>query len=127
MTKFMPFVLDDKQLFPNPKCYIIVGKYIEFLTAFFNSSLFKYCFRENFPMLLGETRELQKRCFELIPIIKIDDKTNKIFEEKIKIIQQKTEQNQDTHLLDLELDDMIFDLYNLTKEERKTIGFIEIL
>ncbi len=126
MTKFLPFVLDKNNIFPNPKCYVITGIHIEFLTAFFNSSLFKYCFRENFPMLQEDTRELQKRCFEPIPVIQIDDKINDIFDKKINEIQVLKQQNVDTEKLEIEIDEMIFDLYSLTKEERTTIGFIEI-
>ena len=75
MTKFLPFVYDDKGFYPNPKCYILTGEKLFFLTAFFNSSLFKYCFRESFPQLLGDTRELQKRCFDKIPVIQVDEGT----------------------------------------------------
>ncbi|NLJ83126.1 MAG: N-6 DNA methylase, partial [Bacteroidales bacterium] len=30
MTKFLPFVLDKNKMFPNPKCYVVTGKHIEF-------------------------------------------------------------------------------------------------
>lgn len=49
MTKYLPFVYDDKEFLTNQKCFIITGKNVKFLTAFLNSSLFKYCLRDNFP------------------------------------------------------------------------------
>ena len=50
MTKYMPFVYDDNAYCTNQKCFIITGqKAIAYLTAFFNSSLFKFCFRDSFP------------------------------------------------------------------------------
>ena len=47
MTKYMPFIYDTDKYFINDKGFIITGESIAFLTAFLNSSLFKYCFREN--------------------------------------------------------------------------------
>jgi hypothetical protein len=67
MTKFLPFVYDDKGFLANQKCFIITGKHVAFLSAFFNSSLFKYCFRDNFPELQGGTRELSKIFFHYCP------------------------------------------------------------
>ena len=60
MTKYMPFYLDNKAFYSNQKCFIITGSNISFLTAFLNSSLFKFCFRDSFPELQGGTRELSK-------------------------------------------------------------------
>jgi len=42
MTKYMPFVYDEKALLTNQKCFIITGENIAYLTAFLNSSLFKF-------------------------------------------------------------------------------------
>ena len=64
MTKYMPFYYDEKGFYQNDKSFMITGKHIPFLTAFLNSSLFKFCFRDNFPELLGGTRELRKIFFE---------------------------------------------------------------
>jgi hypothetical protein len=126
MTKFLPFYLDNKGFFQNDKSFMIVGKNIAFLTAFFNSSLFKFCFLDNFPELQGGTRELRKIFFDKIPVIKVDNKTNTLFETKIINIQTLKRKNIDTKNQEIEIDNMIFDLYNLTNEEKKIIGFIEI-
>ena len=55
MTKFLPFVYDGKGFLTNQKCFIITGPKVEFLTAFLNSSLFKYCFKDDFPELIFPT------------------------------------------------------------------------
>jgi hypothetical protein len=47
MTKFLPFYLDDKGFMQNDN-FMITGKHLFYLTAFLNSSLFKYCFIDNF-------------------------------------------------------------------------------
>ena len=126
MTKFLPFVYDCNGFLTNQKCFIITGKDVAYLTAFLNSSLFKYCFRDSFPELQGGTRELSKIFFDKIPVVRIDDKTNKLFEIKILEIQNLKVKNINAKDYEIEIDNLIFDLYNLTEDERETIGFIEI-
>jgi len=105
---------------------MIVSENIAFLTAFFNSSLFKFCFLDNFSELQGGTRELRKIFFDKIPVLNIDNETNKVFETKVIEIQEFRFQNINNGNKEIEIENMIFDLYNLTKEEREIIGFIEI-
>ena len=121
MTKFLPFVYDDKAFLTNQKCFIITGNAMAFLTAFFNSSLFKYCFREYFPELLGGTRELSKIFFDKIPVIQVDKKAEIKFKTAVLDIQSEYTESKAR-----EIDSMIFDLYNLTAEERDAIGYITI-
>ena len=121
MTKFLPFVWDNKKFLTNQKCFIITGEKVAFLTAFFNSSLFKYCFIDNFPELQGGTRELSKIFFDKISVIQVDSATDKAFETAVTDIQ-----NEYTKQKAIAIDAMIFDLYKLTEEERNTIGFVEI-
>lgn len=126
MTKFLPFIYDDEKFITNQKCFIITGTHIEFLTAFLNSSLFKYCFRDKFPELQGGTRELSKIFFDKIPVIKISEEINKEFKNIINNIKELKRTGQSTKELELIIDNLIFDLYDLKSFERKEIGFIEI-
>ena len=121
MTKYMPFVWDTKQFLTNQKCFIITGENTAFLTAFLNSSLFKYCFRDAFPELQGGTRELSKIFFDKIPVYEPDNKTEAHFRTLVEDIQQEFTEEKAKHI-----DQLIFDLYNLTEKERLTIGYIEI-
>ena len=121
MTKYMPFVYDDNSFVTNQKCFIVTGQNIAYLTAFFNSSLFKFCFRDTFPELLGGTRELSKIFFDKIPVLHIDKAANNLFESRIKDIQEHYTIQQAK-----EIDELLFNLYNLTECERQAVGFIEI-
>ena len=121
MTKYMPFVYDDQQYLTNQKCFIITGKYVAFLTAFLNSSLFKFCFRDNFPELHGGTREISKIFFDKIPVILVDETTDLLFKAAVDDIQREY-----TKAKAMAIDTMFFDLYGLTEDERKAIGFVEI-
>jgi len=80
MTKYLPFVYDETGIFTNQKCFIITGNRLKYLTCFFNSKLFKYCFSDNFPELQGGTRELSKVYFEKIPVKQISTKQEEPFE-----------------------------------------------
>ena len=122
MTKYMPFVFDNKMYLTNQKCFIITGKYVAYLTAFFNSSLFKYCFRDSFPELQGGTRELSKIFFDKIPVCEVSDSQNLQFQDAVEDIQKEYNKQKAQRI-----DSMLFDLYNLTIDERKVIGFVEIV
>ena len=121
MTKYIPFYFDEKGFYQNNKSFMITGKNVAYLTAFLNSSLFKFCFLDNFPELQGGTRELRKIFFDKIPVLKVSKEINDSFIPVLKDIQ-----NEYTKQKAQRIDSMLFNLYDLTEEERKTIGFVEI-
>jgi hypothetical protein len=116
MTKFSPFYYDEKGFYQNDKSFLITGKHLAFLTAFLNSSLFKFCFLNNFPELLGGTRELRKIFFDKIPVILISDEQDLKFKDIVKDIQSNYS-NEKALIIDY----LLFDIYNLSDEERKCI------
>ena len=121
MTKYIPFYLDEKGFYQNDKSFMITGENLAFLTAFLNSSLFKFCFLDSFPELQGGTRELRKIFFDKIPVLKVSEEINETFIPVLKDIQ-----NEYTKQKAQRIDSMLFDLYGLTAEEREVIGFVEI-
>ena len=121
MTKYIPFYFDEKNFLQNDKSFMITGKHIAYLTAFLNSSIFKFCFLDKFPELQGGTRELRKIFFDKIPVLKVSDKENEIFKSLITDIQD--DYKKEKAIL---IDERLFELYGLSKEERITIGFVEI-
>ena len=122
MTKYMPFVYDNKAYYTNQKCFIITGQSLAYLTAFFNSSLFKFCFRESFPELQGGTREMSKIFFDRIPVLQVNDEDNEKFVELVYDIQREYSKEKA-----IQIDERLFNLYNLTTEEREAIGFVDII
>lgn len=122
MTKYLPFYYDIKGFYQNDKSFMITGRHVAFLTAFLNSSLFKFCFIDSFPELLGGTRELRKIFFDKIRVMKISDDINDKFISIVDDIQVEYTKEKA-----LEIDSMLFDLYDLSEDERKSIGFIEIV
>lgn len=92
------------------------GKYLSYLTLFFNSSLFRFCFKDKFPELLGETRELRKVFFETIAVKTIDDET--WFAEKLEQLITAMDNKLPIQELQNEIESKFFDLYNLDSSER---------
>ncbi len=121
MTKYMPFCLDDEGFLTNQKCFIITGEKIAFLTAFLNSSIFKYCFRDSFPELQGGTRELSKIFFDNIPVLKVSKEQERIFKAAILDIQSNY-----TETKARAIDRLVFEAYHLGEKDIETIGYIEI-
>lgn len=120
MTKYLPFCYDENGYYGNDKSFMIAGKHISYLAAFLNSSLFKFCFRDKFPELLGGTRELRKIFFDKIPVLEVSDSIDEEFRDLVIDIQQNYSDEKAKAI-----DQRIFDLYGLTQEERDAIGYID--
>ena len=122
MTKYIPFYFDTKGFYQNDKSFMITGRCLAFLAAFLNSSLFKFCFLNNFPELQGGTRELRKIFFDKIPVKQVSKDVDNQYYDLVCNMQQNPNKQ-----LAIEIDNLIFSEYGLTEEERQIIGFIEIL
>jgi hypothetical protein len=126
ITKFLNFYLDEQSFFVNNKCFIITGEKLHFLCAFFNSSLFKLCYRDSFPELLGGSRELRKIFMDQIRVREIDDDINLEFKQYLSEIQKFDESTEEFEQLKRLIDQAIFRVYDLNDEDIAEIGFIEI-
>jgi adenine-specific DNA-methyltransferase len=90
MTKYLPFYFDrDDNFIGNQKCFIITSKAESLLSliAVLNSSLFRCCFRDSFPELLGNTYELSKIFVDKIPIKKPTSSEVSLFERLVPLVQ----------------------------------------
>lgn len=126
MTKYLPFFWDKEKFVTNQKCFIITGKHLGYLTAFLNSSLFKYCYRDSFPELQAGTRELSKIFFDKLAVAEVTDEQDAEFialVEKNQTLPLKEERRK----LEEYIDKLIFKIHGLTEEEAIQVGFIEIV
>ena len=98
---------------------MIVGKHLGYLTAFFNSALFRYCFTDNFPIIQGAGREMNKSIFKRIPVKDVTDEENVEYERKVMEIQQMKRAGVSTETKEHELDLMIFAHYGITNLEQQ--------
>lgn len=73
ITQNFDFLIDfDGKYYLLDTCWMMVGKNLSYLTCFFNSKLFRYCFADNFSDLGGHARRLKKVFFQKIPVKPID-------------------------------------------------------
>jgi type I restriction-modification system DNA methylase subunit len=90
MTKYLPFYYDSEDgFFTNDKGFILssTGDSVAYLAAFLNSALFKYCFSDNFPELMGNTYEVRKIFVDIIPIKKPSTAEAELFEKLVPLVQ----------------------------------------
>lgn len=81
---------------------------------------------DNFPELQGGTRELRKIFLDKIPVLKISDETNIEFENLVYKLQSLVTNNEPTTEIETIIEEKIFDLFSLTREEREVVGAIQI-
>ena len=88
-----------------------------YLTAFFNSKIFRFAFKEYFPELLGDTRELSKVFFEKVAVKEVDDETNIEFEGLISDVISLKEQNLSSIAIEQKIQDKLVALYLLSEND----------
>ena len=115
------FYLDTEGYYINQKAYMVVGKHLGYLTAFFNSALFRYCFTDNFPIIQGAGREMNESIFKRIPVKDVTDTEDAEYERRVMEIQQMKREGQPTEEKEHELDLMILAHYGITDPEQQNI------
>lgn len=113
-TTHLSFYLDTEGYFINQKAYMIVGRHLGYLTTFFNSALFRYCFTDNFPIIQGAGREMNESIFKRIPVKDVADEEDAEYERRVMEIQQMKRDGQSTEEKEHELDLMILSHYGIT-------------
>lgn len=123
------FFFDTKGFYINNSCYMIISD-SKFLFFFLNSSLFKYYKQLKF-VAYGDGQEagrckLDYNKMVTVPIKKNVDETpfEKMYERILSIKQSNPD--ADTTLLEREIEQLIYDLYNLTPEEIKVVEGKEV-
>jgi hypothetical protein len=118
-TTHLSFYLDTEGFYINQKAYMIVGRHLGYLTAFFNSALFRYCFTDNFPIIQGAGREMNESIFKRIPVKDVTDEEDAEYERRVMEIQQMKREGQSTEEKEHELDLMILAHYGITDQEQQ--------
>jgi len=122
MTKYRPFLLDRKGFLTNQKCFIMTGKNMKYLVGILNSWLFEFAFKDKFPELLGGTLELSKIFFVKLPIPLITSSNRHLADEIENLVEKilstkKTNPESGTTVLEAGIDQIVYELYDLTEEE----------
>ncbi len=117
MTKYLPFVYDEAKFYTNQKCFFITGKCLKYLTAFFNSNIFKVCFRDNFPELLGGTRELSKVFFEKMLIYKPSENEENVFSDFLNELISCQDNGANISTVEKKINNALYSLFFLSEAE----------
>lgn len=120
------FYLDTEGFYINQKAYMIVGRHLGYLTAFFNSTLFRYCFTDNFPIIQGAGREMNESIFKRIPVKDVTDEEDAEYERRVMEIQQMKRDGLQTEEKEHELDLMILAHYGITDPEQQNKFFSKV-
>ena len=117
------FYFDDKKYYVEATSFIITGDDIKFLIGLLHSSLITYVFKTFYAGGgLGEKGYRYKKIFlEQLPIPKITSIKQKPFINLVDKIIEAKKGGEDTKKLELEIDQMVYNLYNLTEEEIKIV------
>jgi hypothetical protein len=98
ITKWLGFYFDQKDnYFPNNKAFIINsrGDSLGYLTAFFNSTVFRCSFIDEFPTQGEDRRELRKIFFDKIPVKKPTPPQAALFEKLVSMVQSAKRVGED--------------------------------
>ena len=125
ITQNFPFAFDTSGLFTNNKCFFITGGNLKYLIGWLNCKVFRFLAKSYFPTLQSKGRELRKVHFETLPVPILSAELRTIIEEWVDDVIQKISSNEEPQEIEWQIDQFIFDLYNLTPGEIDTIAGLD--
>ena len=133
MTKSVNFVYDKRKIYVNQKGYIITSSdtdNLKFIIGQLNSSLIYFFIKRTFPLLKGGTVELNKDKFKNLALLPVECFTGTNFKEHVNQIieisssgnyQKDDIKKQKVKKLQDEINQLVFDLYELNPKEQSYI------
>lgn len=123
------FTIDDTGAYLSDSAVAIIPKKVNkyFLVGLLNSKLLEAYITDISPYVQGKYYNYSKSYVEKLPIkIPTNTKEEKLSEtiiERVKEILRlkKKDENADTRKLEDDIDEMVFDLYGITTDERNVI------
>lgn len=117
------FTLDNKNYYANDTCRIITGDNLHYLVAIFNSKCWDFIFKKFYAGGgLGDEGFRYKSEFMLDTAIpEIDKKTEKEIVNLVEKVIEGKEKGIDTREFEVEIDKIVYELYNLNENEIKII------
>ena len=113
------FAYDDSGIYGDTTTFIMTGGSLKYLCAVLNASLIRWFLQQMAPTSGMGTLRWKKVYVENIPIPKITTAKQRPFVQLVDQILKAKE--PDTSDLEWEIDRLVYDLYDLTEEERTTI------
>ncbi len=121
LSDIQKFAYDESGLYANNTIFFITGKNLKYLLAVLNSKVAKWYFNEiSTSSGMGTSRWLKYK-IEQLPIKNISEKDQKPFISLVDKILEAKQQGKDSIGLEKKIDEMVYELYNITEEEQKII------
>ena len=115
------FFYDNHDFYPEATTFMMTGESLKYLAALLNSKLLTYAFKHFYAGgdLRGNTFRYKKVFLNQLPLPKIEKSEQQPFEILVDKIQalKKGAASADTSSLEAEIDQLVYQLYSLTKEE----------
>jgi type II restriction/modification system DNA methylase subunit YeeA len=114
------FTFDDNGIYTNQKCFIIptTDKY---LLGILNSSVIFFLFKHMLPKLRGDFYEPSYIYLKDFPIASADPKTKETITTLVDQILDQKQLSSSTSILENQIDQLIYQLYDLTEDEIKIV------
>lgn len=113
------YAYDDNGMYLTNSAYFLSGENLKYLLALLNSKLLDFYFFQITAQIAGGRKRYTKQYVEQLPVIEIEKTAQKPFEDRVNQILtiKKENPNADTNYLEKEIDQMVYQLYDLTEEE----------
>jgi len=117
------FALNKEKHYLTSGGYLLVSKKnsLKYILAILNSNLMRFYFSQIGVMTAGGAFTLKKATIERFPLIEITEQEQEPFIKLVDKILIDKQQNIDTTKFELELDKLIYNLYNINDEEIQII------
>lgn len=134
ITQNFDFSFLSEEVYSNNTTYMITGEKLKYLTCFFNSKLFIYCFRDNFTDLGSTGRRLMNVFFEKIPVKQVTDDEEipyaKMVDYLVALKKESSQEPSDQYMLiyfEQIVNGMIFELYFKEEFERRKLSIAKYI
>jgi type II restriction/modification system DNA methylase subunit YeeA len=117
------FAFDDSNYYAEATTFLMTGEKLKYLLAVLNSKLSEWYFNQISTTTGMGTNRWKKYKIEMLPIKEPTEVEELLLEKLVDQIlnAKKSDPNTDTTALETEIDQMVYQLYNLTAEEIQII------
>ncbi|TAF44669.1 MAG: class I SAM-dependent DNA methyltransferase [Sphingobacteriales bacterium] len=119
-SKIQAFAYDNKGHFVLNTSYILVGEKLKYLLGILNSKFFQFAFIK-FYQSGGIDGEITVQAIEKVPIFYPNPKEENLMIKLVDKIIELKEKNKNTTALETQINQLVYQLYNLTEEEIKIV------
>lgn len=114
---------NSKEFIVDKTNFIITGEKLKYLTALLSSKLLTFTYKKfcNGVILGNKGYQYNKHALELLPVYYPSNEDEQKIVKLIEKVIELKKLNKDIQALENQIDEMVYDLYELTEEEKKLV------